>query len=91
MASISAQEKRLASPASCPWVTTDATEMPMGSIMMAVAVLLTHMLMKPVANMKPAICILGQEPTLLRMSRAMRLCRLHFSMARPSRKPPKKR
>ena len=91
MASMSALPKRLASPFSWPWVTTETTDMPMGSIMMAVAVLLTHMLMKPVAIMNPAICLLGSEPTFARMFRAMRLWRLHFSMARPSRKPPKKR
>src|SRR5690606_39656479 len=67
------------------------TDRPMGSIMIAVAVLLTHMLMKAVAIMKPPIWWLGLLPTASNTLSAMRLCRFQRCMASPRTKPPMNR
>lgn len=91
-----AQQQRHGEPraflfSSLPAISRPMTDRPMGSIMMLVAVLLTHILMNAVAIMKPAICRLGWLPTASSVARAMRLCRFQRCIARPSRKPPRKR
>jgi len=91
MPSSSATANRAPSFSSLPAISRPMTDRPMGSIMMLVAVLLTHMLMNAVAIMKPAICRLGWLPTASSVARAMRLCRFQRCIARPSRKPPRKR
>jgi|GEM_PF-3035820 len=68
-----------------------STEVPMGSITTAVAVLDTHMDIKPVASMKPKMMRFGLVPTTLTTISARRRCR--FQRCRPNamRKPPMKR
>ena len=72
-------------------LTSSSTEMPMGSIMTAVAVFETHMDRKPVAIMNPAIICGGLVPISRTVSRAMRRCRFQRCMASASRKPPMNR
>src|SRR5690554_8125212 len=67
------------------------TDKPIGSIMIAVAVLLTHILRKAVASMIPAICRFGFSPIARKVSSAIRRCRFHFCMARPRVNPPRER
>ena len=71
--------------------TIMSTEMPIGSIITAVAVFDTHMEMKPVAIMKPAIIGPGRSPMMLSVTSAMRRCRFQRCMARAMRKPPRNR
>ena len=54
------------------WDTSSRTDMPMGSIMTAVAVFETHMERNPVAIMKPAIIAPGLSPITFNVSSAMR-------------------
>jgi hypothetical protein len=79
---------RASAPGPTPAFKSAITESPMGSIMMVVAVLLTHMLMAAVATMNPAIRASGRVPATLRTWSAMRRCRFHFSMAMAITKPP---
>ena len=67
------------------------TESAMGSIISAVAVLLTHMLRKADATRKPAMIRLGFTPMWAIRLIAMRRWRFHRSMARAMRKPARKR
>ena len=53
----------------------------MGSIIMAVAVLETHRLMKAVMAMNPPTMAAGAVPTHCKALRAMRRCRFHRSSA----------
>ena len=82
------------SPGSSPaksFCTSISTEMPMGSIITAVAVLETHMERKPVAIMNPAISADGLEPIMRRVSRATRRCRFQRCIASASMNPPMNR
>ena len=63
----------------------------MGSIITAVAVLLTHMLRNAALPMKPATTAAGEGPTAPTTVRAIRLGRPHRSMPAARRKPPRKR
>jgi len=72
-------------------MTSSMTERPMGSIMTAVAVLLTHMLRKAVASMKPATSRTGWVPTQRTSWRAMRRWSPHRCTAWAIMKPPMKR
>ena len=68
--------------------TRYSTLRPTGSIITAVAVLLTHIEIKPVATINPAISRLGLVPISSTIPRAMRMCKFHFCIARASTKPP---
>src|SRR3546814_3999290 len=68
-----------------------ATDRPIGNIMIAVAVLLTHMLRKPVAIMRPAICLRGLLPMASKIFKAIRRCKFQRCMASPMTKPPRNR
>ena len=59
----------------CLLTTRSTIERPIGSIITAVAVLLTHMLIIAVATMKPAIRFTGLVPSARMMLSAMRRCR----------------
>jgi hypothetical protein len=63
----------------------------MGTIMMVVAVLLSHIESTAVASMNPPTSRLGAAPTAFRMVRAMRRCRFQRSTALAMRNPPRKR
>lgn len=65
-----------------------ATEMPIGSIIIAVAVLDIHMDKKPVAIIKPKMTFFSLVPTTLIILKAIRLCNPDRSMAKPTTKPP---
>jgi hypothetical protein len=71
--------------------TIRSTDIPIGSIITAVAVFETHIEMNPVAIMKPAIIGPGLSPMMLSVTSAMRRCRFHRCMASAMRKPPRKR
>lgn len=71
--------------------TTAMTDAAIGYIIMVVAVLLSHMLMKPVARIKPKIILFPPVPVNCTMERAMRLWRFHFSMPKPIMNPPMNR
>ena len=64
--------------------------MPIGIIIIAVAVLDTHIDNSAVAIMKPAIRRVGFTPTRSTMWMAMRLCRFHRCNASANRNPPRK-
>ncbi len=68
--------------------TTDST---IGTIIAAVAVFDTHMLMNAVAPMVPATIALGRVPTTRRVRKAIRRSRPQRAMASASTKPPRKR
>ena len=72
-------------------LTIISTEIPMGSIITAVAVFETHMETNPVAIMKPAIIGPGLLPMMDRVMRAIRRCRFQRCMAKAMRKPPRNR
>jgi hypothetical protein len=63
----------------------------MGSIIIAVAVLLIHMLMNPVANMNPRIIPFPEVPVIRMRFNAMRHAGDVFPRARAIIKPPRKR
>ena len=63
----------------------------MGSIISVVAVFDTHIDRKPVASIMPSTIRRGATPTRRSVSRAMRLCSCHFSIAMAMRKPPRNR
>ena len=63
----------------------------MGTIIMAVAVLEIHIERKAVANIKPSKMRAGLVPVIMRIRKAIRLCKFHFCMASATRKPPIKR
>lgn len=73
------------------FATIMSTEMPIGSIITAVAVFETHIDMKPVAIMKPAIIGPGLLPMRLSVKSAMRRWRFHRCIDRAMRNPPRKR
>ncbi len=64
---------------------------PIGSMTIAVAVLLTHMLRKAVTAMIPAMIPRGLEPAKRRTESARRRSSFQTCMARASRNPPRKR
>ena len=64
---------------------------PMGSIMAAVAVLETNMLMMAVASMPPPIMLAGRVPTRRSVTMATRRSSPHRCMERARRNPPRKR
>jgi hypothetical protein len=64
-------------------------ERAIGSIIMAVAVLLTHILRRAAATINPKIIDLGATPTLDTITRATLRCKSHFSIAMARMKPPK--
>ena len=66
------------------WMTDTA----IGNIIMVVAVLLSHMLNKPDANINPSTILSPLVPVIRIMLSAMRRCKFHFSMARPIINPP---
>ena len=63
----------------------------MGTIMTAVAVLLTHMVMNQLANIKPKTICAGLVPTVSTVSSAKRRCKFQRCVAKPSSTPPKTR
>ena len=65
-----------------------STEVPIGSITTAVAVLDTHMDKKPVASMNPKIRRLGEVPMIFTTYSARRRCRFQRCRASAIRKPP---
>jgi hypothetical protein len=80
------------SPAPRRWFfTRSTTEAPIGSIITAVAVLETHMLMRAVASMNPAINRRGLVPTIAIVTSAMRAWSPLRCMASPSIRPPANR
>ncbi len=60
----------------------------MGTIMTAVAVFETHMVIRPVATMRPSTSLFGVVPTASTVTRAMRRCRFQRWMASARKKPP---
>jgi hypothetical protein len=58
------------------------------TIIIVVAVLLSHMLNNPVASMNPRMIRLPLVPVMFTILNAIRLCKFHFSMARPIMNPP---
>ena len=68
-------------------ITADA----IGTMSIAVAVLLIHALKKPVTITNAATMFLGLVPKALKMFKANLLCSLVFSMALASINPPRKR
>lgn len=60
-----------------------------GSIIMAVAVLLIHMLIRQVLSIIPQIIPLGLSPVKAKSLNAILLCKCHFSTLYASKKPPK--
>src|SRR5690606_26083277 len=73
---------------SCRW---SITEMEIGSIIIAVAVLLTHIEINAVAIMKPRRRRDPFVPTMEIVARAIRRWRFHFWMDIATKKPPMKR
>lgn len=71
--------------------TSWSTDTPIGSIITVVAVLLTHMLRKPVASMKPPTMRTGDVPTARTVTSAMRRCRPQRCIASAIMKPPMNR
>ena len=69
-------------------VTTDNA---IGNIIIVEAVLLTHILIKAVVIIKPAIILLGLVPERDRIFKAIRLCKPHASIAEAIINPPRKR
>ena len=68
--------------------TTDST---IGTIIAAVAVFETHMLMKAVAPIVPATMALGRVPTSRSVMKAMRRSSPQRAIASASTKPPRNR
>ena len=68
-----------------------STDMPIGSITTAVAVLETHMDMNPVAIMKPSTICFGFVPTRVTTRSARRRCRFQRCMPSARMNPPMKR
>src|SRR6187200_3122825 len=66
------------------WITDNA----IGNIIMVVAVLLSHMLSKPVDKIKPSTILSPLVPVSLIMFNAILRCKFHFSIASPSINPP---
>jgi hypothetical protein len=64
---------------------------PIGSIIKAVAVFDIHIDKKAVAAIKPTTIEFGLPPKRLIILKAILLCRSHSSIARASKKPPRKR
>ena len=92
MASMIVREKLERFP--CPvWFSfiTCITDKAMGNIIMVVAVLLSHILIRPVARMNPKTIRSPLVPVSRIIFNAMRRCRFHFSIASPNMNPPKKR
>jgi hypothetical protein len=71
--------------------TTAITEAAIGSIIMVVAVLLSHMLIKPVEKINPSNILLPPVPVKRMIFNAILLCRFHFSIPSPIMNPPMKR
>ena len=68
-------------------VTTDNA---IGNIIIVEAVLLTHILIKAVVIINPAIILLGLVPEKDKIFKAMRLCKPHDSIAEAIINPPRK-
>lgn len=64
---------------------------PMGTMMTAVAVVETHMVISALGSMRPKTIWLGLVPTARMISRATRRCRFQRCVARPSTMPPRTR
>ena len=60
----------------------------MGNIISVVAVLLSQRLKKPVDKIKPRMIRFPFVPVFWIISKAIRLCKFHFSSAMASRNPP---
>ena len=91
IANIRHNEKFRISFLSLPSPITFITDTAMGNIIMVVAVLLSHIEIRPVARIKPRMILFPLVPVILTIFKAIRLCKLHFSIARPIIKPPMKR
>ena len=63
-------------------------DIPMGSIITAVAVFDIHMERNAVATIKPKMILETLVPIILIIFNAIRLCKFHFSIAMASIKPP---
>jgi hypothetical protein len=81
---------RSSGPVECP-ASVATSEAPMGSIIIAVAVLLIHMPRSAVAIIAPATSRLGRVPARMMIVSAMRRWRLHRCMASAIQNPPRKR
>jgi len=57
----------------------------MGNIIIVVAVLLSHILRKPEAIINPSIILFPLVPHRVRIAKAIRLCKPHFSIASPKK------
>ena len=66
------------------------TDNAIGSIIIVDAVLLTHMLIKAVVIIKPAIILLGLVPDKDKIFKAILLCKPQASIAEAIIKPPRK-
>ncbi|MDN3721663.1 hypothetical protein QW131_27060 [Roseibium salinum] len=73
------------------WIRDATTDWAMGSITMAVAVLLTHMLRKAVIAIIPARIASGLPPALLSTFTARRRCSCQRSSPLARMKPPRNR
>jgi hypothetical protein len=72
-------------------VTSARTEIPIGSIITVVAVLLTHIDSPAVASMNPPTIRRGRVPTARSVSSATRRCSPHRCIASASTNPPRNR
>lgn len=70
----------LACSLSCILITTEITDMAIGYIIMVVAVLLNHMLMKPVDKINPNKILFPLEPVYETIFKAILLWSPHFSI-----------
>ena len=64
------------------------TDKAMGNIIIVVAVLLNHILSRPVASINPSTIRSPLVPVSRTMFNAILRCRFHFSIARPNINPP---
>ena len=65
------------------------TDIAIGNITTVAAVLLIHILIKPVAIIKPNTTLLGVVPVNFTIFKAILLCKFTFSKAKANIKPPK--
>lgn len=70
---------------------SEITDSAIGTIMRDVAVLLTHMLSTAAESMKPPMIDAGFALIRCKISKAIRLCKLHDCSAKAIKNPPRKR
>ena len=89
MPSMTPTEKECVSSSPNSFSSSRMMASPIGTIMMAVAVLETHMDRNAAATMKPSTIRDGPPPIIRMILRAIRRCRFHFSMVSAIMKPPR--